>query len=243
MTSDRSVTATFTQIDADGDGSPQREDCNDNNAAVHPGAAEIAGNAVDENCDGVTAPSPDSDGDGVPDNIDPDPNDPSIPTHFGATNGSETVTGTAAGETICGLLGNDVIKALGGDDTVFGDNCKVKAKLGAKAAVGGDDSIDGGTGNDAIYGAGGADKLTGGAGNDKLFGGGGNDALAGGKGNDRLTGGAGVNKYSGGGGNDSINARNRKKETVNCGAGKKDSAAVDKADKVKGCEKIRRAKK
>jgi hypothetical protein len=51
-----------------------------------------------------------------------------------------------------------------------------------------------------------------------------------------------VNKYSGGDGNDSINARNGKKETVNCGAGKKDIASVDKADEVKGCEKVMRAK-
>jgi Ca2+-binding RTX toxin-like protein len=195
----------------------------------------------------------DSDGDGVPDVIDPAPHDPSIPTPFGATNANNTITGTAAGETICGLLGNDVIRALGGNDTVFGDNCGVKAKFSrAVSGAGGNDAIDGGTGNDTIYGAGGADKLTGGDGNDKLFGGGGNDVLSGGKGNDsldggrgndKLTGGPGVNKYSGGDGNDSINARNGKKETVNCGAGKKDLATVDKADKTKGCEKVKRAKK
>jgi Ca2+-binding RTX toxin-like protein len=185
----------------------------------------------------------DSDGDGVPDNIDPAPHDPSIPTRFGATNGNETITGTNAGETICGLLGNDVINALGGNDTVFGDNCNVKAKLARAGATGGNDTINGGTGNDTIYGAGGNDKLNGGDGNDKLFGGAGNDILTGGKGNDKLSGGPGVNKYSGGDGNDSINARNGKKETVNCGAGKKDSATVDKADKTKGCEKVTRAKK
>ena len=33
------------------------------------------------------------------------------------------------------------------------------------------------------------------------------------------------------------------KETVNCGAGKKDKASVDKRDRVKGCEKVTRAKK
>ena len=42
--------------DGDGDGVDIRADCNDANPAVHPGAAEIAGNGVDENCDGRDAP-------------------------------------------------------------------------------------------------------------------------------------------------------------------------------------------
>jgi hypothetical protein len=39
--------------DADGDGVPWCNDCDDGNAAVHPGAPEICGNHVDDNCDGV----------------------------------------------------------------------------------------------------------------------------------------------------------------------------------------------
>jgi hypothetical protein len=39
--------------DKDGDGVPWCNDCRDDNAAVHPGAAEICGNGIDDNCNGV----------------------------------------------------------------------------------------------------------------------------------------------------------------------------------------------
>ena len=56
-----------------------------------------------------------------------------------------------------------------------------------------DNVIDGGAGNDTLYGGpgGGDDDMTGGPGNDRLFGGQGNDTLVGGPGDDRLAGGHG----------------------------------------------------
>jgi YVTN family beta-propeller protein len=200
----------------------------------------------------VVPPSPVSGGDGTPEAPGPGPGDPVGPRLFGATNADDTIRGDALANKICGLFGNDTISGLAGNDTLFGDACDKKAKTSAaaRAATDGNDTLNGNAGNDALYGAGGKDRLNGGRGKDKLYGGDGNDTLDGGngndlldggRGNDKLTGGTGVNRYSGGRGNDSINARNRKKETVDCGAGR-DRATVDRQDVVKGCEAVRRAK-
>jgi hypothetical protein len=41
--------------DADGDGFVSLiEDCDDENGAVSPGASEVAGNGIDDDCDGET---------------------------------------------------------------------------------------------------------------------------------------------------------------------------------------------
>jgi hypothetical protein len=39
--------------DGDGDGHAWCDECDDANAAVHPGAAEICGNGVDDDCNGL----------------------------------------------------------------------------------------------------------------------------------------------------------------------------------------------
>jgi CSLREA domain-containing protein len=135
--------------------------------------------------------------------------------------GDDLLIGTAGADLLCGLGGNDVIKGLGGNDSLFGDACLVARASRPFAA-----SSDG------------DDRLFGGAGQDSLIGGGGDDLLDGGGGDDRLAGGAGRNVYRGGAGKDTILARNGKRESIDCGAGK-DRATVDRADRVKGCETVR----
>lgn len=61
------VTAGFSpNLDIDGDGHSRPSDCDDNNAAVHPGAVDVPDDGIDENCDGQDARR-DFDSDGVPD--------------------------------------------------------------------------------------------------------------------------------------------------------------------------------
>jgi Ca2+-binding RTX toxin-like protein len=50
--------------DVDGDGVSKPSDCNDDNAAIRPGAVDIAENGVDEDCSGADAVNLDRDGDG-----------------------------------------------------------------------------------------------------------------------------------------------------------------------------------
>lgn len=62
----------------------------------------------------------------------------------------------------------------------------------------GNDTFNGSTGNDVVYGFGGADTMNGGSGNDFADGGAGNDTLSGGDGNDVAEGGAGNDIINGG---------------------------------------------
>jgi hypothetical protein len=102
------------------------------------------------------------------------------------------------------------------------------------------DRLRGLRGNDTLRGNAGNDCLEGGAGRDRLLGGLGRDRLLGGNGNDVLTGGPGRNTYLAGAGNDTVRARNGRRETINCGKGRRDVAHVDRRDRVRGCERVTR---
>ncbi len=68
-------------VDADGDGFPAGSDCNDNDPKIYPGAQEICGDNIDQNCDGRDVPVAACDNDGdhfTPKDGDCDDNNASV---------------------------------------------------------------------------------------------------------------------------------------------------------------------
>ena len=164
---------------------------------------------------------------------------------------NDTLNGTQNGDNMFGLAGRDIMNGLQGDDCMFGGqgNDRMSGAIGNDLVRGdeGNDAISGAAGNDLLIGDDGNDRLTGASGVDALNGGAGRDRLSGGAGNDRLTGGAGIdiliggagtNRFVAGSGNDRVNSANGKRETVNCGSGRRDTVRADRADRLRGCERV-----
>jgi Ca2+-binding RTX toxin-like protein len=140
--------------------------------------------------------------------------------------GNDLVVAANNNNTIVTGLGNDEVRALGGDDSISageGDNVvdagdgKDSGSSGAgldRVTLGtgddtfnvgaGDNVVDAGEGKDDVTAAGGNDRLDGFGGDDTLRGGDGENVLSGDLGVDDLSGGTGVDRANGGDGNDKL---------------------------------------
>lgn len=109
------------------------------------------------------------------------------------------IRGTTGPDFICAGPGNNIIRAMGQDDIIFGGD-------GIDVIFGGfgNDTIDGGAGDDRITAGSGLDTVNAGPGNDTVLAGNGPDVVDGGAGADQLTGGNGNDTLSGGVGNDRL---------------------------------------
>ncbi|WP_163850046.1 Hint domain-containing protein [Pseudooceanicola aestuarii] len=113
--------------------------------------------------------------------------------------GQDTVLGQAADDTIHGGSGYDDLYGGAGDDAIYGDRPASSAPSGNASAVTSaidsyppnaydDDLIEGGSGNDRLFGDQGEDTVHGGADNDTIYGNAGDDSLTGGAGDDVIHG-------------------------------------------------------
>lgn len=161
--------------------------------------------------------------------------------------GDDVLDGGAGDDVIDGGAGNDTIDGGDGEDmldfssasgrisvdfrtgTASGDGIGIdrfshieQARLGAQGG-----QIDGGDGNETLFGGGGSSVLNGGAGDDRLIGGSAVNTLSGGSGNDTLiagdkgdtlSGGSGDDRLNGGAGNDTISGGSGR-DVITGGAG------------------------
>ncbi|MFO1327842.1 MAG: hypothetical protein U1F56_10835 [Rubrivivax sp.] len=133
-----------------------------------------------------------------------------VPYYLTGTDANDGVLGSHLDDArVLGGLGDDSIEGREGSDRIYGD----QESVDPAAAMGGNDSLDGGQGHDTLYGGAGHDNLNGGPGLDVLVGGIGDDLLDAGidtdqdflygnDGADRLTSRGGQDRLSGGAGND-----------------------------------------
>ena len=136
--------------------------------------------------------------------------------------------GTDEPDTLNGSAGGDDMDARQAGDNLYGGE--------------GQDWMSGDTYGPADSSTDGEDRMFGGAGSDGMVGYGGGDLLSGGIGRDYIyavehSNGPGEDTVRGGSGDDFIEAIDKTKDTIGCGAGAKDRVYYDKGlDTIQGCE-------
>lgn len=150
------------------------------------------------------------------------------PTQADGGAGNDTIYGGGGNDTLYGGGGSDVIYPGGGSDDVFGGDGTDTANysnlidyvdLPAAVRVSLDDQP-----NDGVDGASSNVRAD-------------IEDVVGSIGPDEIVGSSAPNRLAGGTGDDTIDARDGGADTVECGGGT-DSASVDKADAVSGCETL-----
>jgi Tol biopolymer transport system component len=131
------------------------------------------------------------------------------------------IRGTPGNDVLHGSF-SQIVLGLAGNDRLYADG---------PAAVDQGDTLDGGPGNDTLYGGNAKDTLIGGSGNDTLYGGPSSDFLIGGPGRDHIYGQAGA---------DAIRATDGRRDWIRCGGGR-DVVYADRLDLVAAdCEVVHR---
>ena len=141
--------------------------------------------------------------------------------------GGDRLRGGSSADRLNGGFGDDRLHGQSGNDRIDGSR--------------GRDRINGGSGRDVISaGSASGDRVAGDQGNDRINGNSGNDALEGNSGHDRITGSTGADRISGGSGDDRVNARDGRRDRVNCGRGR-DRVIADRFDRIaRNCERVGR---
>lgn len=111
------------------------------------------------------------------------------------------------GDVLLRYGANDLVYIAGGltgaiAEFSFGDGIAVSYEVLISTLIPEAHHLDGGAGNDLVFGGGGNEIVDGGAGDDRLYGGSGIDTLSGGDGDDVLLGGNDADRLHGGGGHD-----------------------------------------
>jgi len=135
-----------------------------------------------------------------------------------SVNNGILITGDNSNNFIFSTTANDTIFAYAGNDTINGGG-KGEDRLVALDSIGGgsggNDYIDGGLGNDLIFGTSGDDTINGGAGNDTIFDFQGANLLSGGAGNDSISASGFIDTVTGGAGADSLQLDNTQRVKYN----------------------------
>lgn len=158
-----------------------------------------------------------------------------------AAEGDDCVAGGDGDDGLSGNVGDDLVQGMAGEDRVFGR--EGDDRLSGNSS---DDRVIGGEGNDLIFGREDDDRLSGNGGDDLVRGGDGDEVIFGRDGDDRISGNAGADTIQANRGRDRVfgregNDRIRVRDGVRevVDCGSgRDTVAADRLDVLRNCESV-----